>query len=366
MGQLFFNYKPFWLICGLKQVDKLKFLRYDFEMKILKVVCLLTMVSVFLFPLASYAQIFLPFGGKIVYKEFCPCSGNWLISYIPVKETMPKLLTYRPGISTMYEYRTLEPGMEILGLTATPDVCLTIIFCIPHPLQATLGVPFLIKMVGTSGIGHTTTNPNAPNSSTSGNGTNNNSNNPANNNNASSTSPQGCPGQSDDVLGQRYTIANEGWRNSSYADPSGDGTRDIGVGHQITGNEPFSTNGQISDAQVEQLFQADYAQHQREVMNYAQTRGIDWESLSPERQAVLTDMNFSMGINRLSGFDRMWDGVEAGDWQRAGSEITNSDYGRAAATEGRAIRNAAVMSSGRPNMMNERINHDPRALNYCA
>ena len=154
-------------------------------MKIFKFLGWPLIISIFLFPLVSNA-FGLPFGGKIIFKQYCPCSGNWLISYLPTTATMPKLLSYRPGISTLYEYKSLEPGMQILGTTISPDVCLTAIFCIPNPLQAVLGVPFLIKMVGTSGLGHSA----GSGSNTSTGGSNNSGTNPSNQTNpANPTNP---------------------------------------------------------------------------------------------------------------------------------------------------------------------------------
>ncbi len=86
-----------------------------------------------------------PFGGKITSVKWCICSGNFLIKYRRVLDNMPENLSYRPGASTLYEYgQILRAGAEILGLTSSPDLCVTGHKC--HKIT----VAQLIQMVGTS------------------------------------------------------------------------------------------------------------------------------------------------------------------------------------------------------------------------
>lgn len=341
-------------------MDKQLFLVYHLSMRkfflFLLFLFLLTLIS----PGHSFAQV-RPFGGRILYTDYCTCSGmNKIILYLPVSGNMPKVLSFRLPASRLFAYSNLEPGAEILGTTASPDACMMYHgnHCRPHPLVDVYGLPWLISLVGTSGLGGSS----GSGSGTSGTGT---GTTPPPVAPPPATEPvnQPCTNNSD-KMASSYIIANEGWRNDPYRDPK-EGM-DIGVGHQITGKEPFPVNGRISDEQVGQLFASDYNTHKQAAASLAQSKGVNWNSLSPERQTVLIDMEFSMGPERFSGFTQMWKGAAAGDWVKAGEEISNSDYGKDSATMGRAARNAAVMRSGRPNMLNEKINSDPKARSYCA
>lgn len=65
-----------------------------------------------------------PFGGKVVKIEYCRCSANIMITYIPVKSFMPEYLTIRPT-TRIYSYGGIKRGENILGTTISPDLCVT-------------------------------------------------------------------------------------------------------------------------------------------------------------------------------------------------------------------------------------------------
>lgn len=285
---------------------------------------------------------------------------------------MPLALSFRYGISTLYEYKSLEIGQEILGITLSPDVCLIHAgsICIPHP--AALGnIPWLIKMVGTSGgSGQSDTDSGTepepetrPDSGTDEDeGTTSHGDNAPCSDNA-------------DVLASSYIIANEGWKNSCYRDTKGNLT--IGVGHKITARDSISCGLPISDDQVQSLYEKDYAKYKAQAQASAARHGVDWDSLSPERQAVLTDMAYNMGAQGgegLDGFDRMWAAIDqaqaAGNspmaqtyWNMAGDEVTDTTTGYGEGS--RAQRNAHVMRTNDRSALNRRINSDQHARNNC-
>jgi hypothetical protein len=88
-----------------------------------------------------------PFGGIVAEAIWCNCSLNWLIIYAPVRPgTMPKALSYRPGVSTLYSYyQILKPGAWVLGTTVGPDPCVMGGECEIH-----INFSELIQIVGTS------------------------------------------------------------------------------------------------------------------------------------------------------------------------------------------------------------------------
>lgn len=103
---------------------------------------LILILAIFSWPLSTVA---IPFGGKITSVKWCKCSGNFLIKYRRVRSFMPENLSYRPGVSILYEYgQILKSGAEILGITSSPDLCVTGHKC--HDVTFAQ----LIQMVGTS------------------------------------------------------------------------------------------------------------------------------------------------------------------------------------------------------------------------
>lgn len=104
--------------------------------------------GILLFP-PIFAEATTPFGGKIIQVKYCNCSNNWLIRYRKTSGFMPDSLSFRLGVSTLYPYDQIYlTGMEILGITISPDLCVRGHHC--HNVTPTS----LIKMVGTSGPGH--------------------------------------------------------------------------------------------------------------------------------------------------------------------------------------------------------------------
>ncbi len=142
---------------------------------------------------------------------------------------------------------------------------------------------------------------------------------------------------------KQYTAANEGWANSPYPDSKGNMT--VGVGHKIVPGD--GTNRTLTDAEVQELYEQDYEEAGREARNSAANHGVVFEELSPARQQVLTDMSFNMGARTsetdgLDSFDDMWTAIDNDNWDAAGDEIMDSDYGRGVTRE-RAERNAEMM-----------------------
>lgn len=52
------------------------------------------------------------------------------------------------------------------------------------------------------------------------------------------------------------------------------------------------------------------------------------DKLSEPRQRAIVNMAFNLGLNRLSGFKQFKAAIEAGDWEKAKTEMLNSKWAR--------------------------------------
>ncbi len=177
--------------------------------------------------------------------------------------------------------------------------------------------------------------------------------------------PPAC--QDGDTAG--YVVANEGIEYRAYAD---NGYKTIGIGHQITGHEPFPTDGTLTDSQVHQLYDADMVTAKNCARQSAADHAVNWGALTPERQTVLIDMSFNMGCGGgrgVAGFDQMWGNIREGQrgnseaWEAAGDEILDSNY--AGQVYGRAENNANIMRTSDEAIINQQISRYPSAQNFC-
>ena len=69
-----------------------------------------------------------------------------------------------------------------------------------------------------------------------------------------------------------------------------------------------------------------------------------WDSLNEERQIVLVDMCFNLGVQGLLGFKEMMLAIEARDFDRAAQEMLDSKW--ASQVGERATTLAVIMRSG--------------------
>ncbi|MFA5023101.1 MAG: hypothetical protein WC537_02450 [Candidatus Paceibacterota bacterium] len=188
--------------------------------------------------------------------------------------------------------------------------------------------------------------------------------------------PSAC---SSDAKTAKYIVSNEGVQYRPYADSNGQST---GIGHFITGNEPFDVSGQITDAQVKTLFDADFATAQNCAPKMAAKHGVNWGDLSDARKTVITDMSYNLGCGNekepdpkkekgIDGFNKMWanirDAQSSGSqtsWDKAGREIMLSDYANDVGD--RAENNEKIMSGNDSSVITTKINQSNYAKNFCS
>lgn len=301
---------------------------------------------------AQIGQI--PFGGRIVKVTPCLVSENIMITHVPAAGS--PVVMYQPGLSRLYSYFQLTPGNWMLGNTMGMTTCLQLV---PFPpFVISLGTYPLISIVGTSGTGMT-----AGSGADTSDSLDNSDRASSDNVVPVSYEPVEPCGEGDNTTSS-YIIANEGWRNSPYNDSLG--YRTVGVGHRITGDEPFNVNQTLTNQQVATLFEQDYNRAKEEAAMAAALHGVDFDSLSDTRQAVLTDMAFNMGAQGgggLAGFNNMWGEIAQGDWDGAAGEIQNSTYARQ--LPGRSELNAEAMRTNDRTVLDRHINSDPQAWQFC-
>ncbi len=132
--------------------------------------------------------------------------------------------------------------------------------------------------------------------------------------------------------------AEEGRKHNAYPDPlTGAEPWTIGVGH--TG--PEVKPGTVwTDQQVDAALAADIA-HVEAQLDQAVPW---WRDLSPERQDVLVQMGFQLGVRGLLAFHRTLAAIRSGDYEGAASGLLASLWARQ--TPNRAHRLAELMRTG--------------------
>jgi GH24 family phage-related lysozyme (muramidase) len=121
----------------------------------------------------------------------------------------------------------------------------------------------------------------------------------------------------------------EGYRDRIYKDTKGNPT--IGYGFNLNDKnmrsmiDPAVIAGvrPLAKEEADKIFLARYNQAAKDAFAYL---GKDMLKLDPERQAIIVDMAYNMGPNKLAEFKLMKKAILAGDYQRAASEMKDSDW----------------------------------------
>ena len=142
---------------------------------------------------------------------------------------------------------------------------------------------------------------------------------------------------------------NEGFRQSPYRCKAGKLT--IGVGHNLD-NCPLTKEElefighdcrekSITKEQVFYLLRHDIDR----AINSLNRKIPWWKNLNEDRQYVLLDMCFQLGIDGLLGFKKMLSAMGIGDFERGAEECLDSKYAKYD-TPARAQRNSNAIRTG--------------------
>lgn len=126
------------------------------------------------------------------------------------------------------------------------------------------------------------------------------------------------------------TKLHEGLRLKAYQDSLGVWT--IGYGRNLQELE-------ISREQAEAWLIQDLLQASVQVRRFK-----GYSSASDARKNVLIEMCYNLGPGRLSGFKKMWEAIEEGDYNKAAAEMLDSKWAKQVGN--RAIRLANIMRAG--------------------
>jgi len=121
----------------------------------------------------------------------------------------------------------------------------------------------------------------------------------------------------------------EGYRDKVYTDTRGNPT--IGYGFNLNDKnmrsmvpaDVIAGRRPLAQEEADNIFLTRYNQAARDAFNYL---GPDMLKLDPQRQAIIVDMAYNMGPNKLAEFKRMKKAIQSGDYQRAASEMKDSDW----------------------------------------
>lgn len=108
----------------------------------------------------------------------------------------------------------------------------------------------------------------------------------------------------------------EGYRCDVYDD--GLGFLTVGIGHQIMPGEGYDPGQRLTSEEIEALYAEDFKVAAHAVMDLHLT--ID----NPARIAILLEMAFCLGENKLRKFRKMIASLCAGDYEDAGAQILDS------------------------------------------
>ena len=127
---------------------------------------------------------------------------------------------------------------------------------------------------------------------------------------------------------KQLLLKHEGKRNRPYLDTNGFLT--VGIGRNLDANP-------LSDDEINYLFDNDI----KRVLNDCWHHLPWFGDLSQERQYVVIDMVFNLGIGGFLKFKKMIAAIEREDWQTAAAEMVNSKW--AADVGQRAAELATIM-----------------------
>lgn len=133
------------------------------------------------------------------------------------------------------------------------------------------------------------------------------------------------------AVAEEYVKKHEGTRLKPYTDSRGILT--IGVGHNLEQG--------ISAAACDFIFKEDMYKAEALLIEKCPV----FMMLDANRQVVLIDLCFNLGINGLLGFKKMLAALEKQDFEKAAAELMDSRYAKQVPT--RARENRDVLLTGK-------------------
>ena len=122
----------------------------------------------------------------------------------------------------------------------------------------------------------------------------------------------------------------EGFRDKTYIDTKGNPT--IGYGFNLNDKnmrsmvpaDVLAGARPLSQDEADKIFLVRYNQAARDAFGYLGSENM--AKLDPQRQAIIVDMAYNLGPNKLAGFKGVKKAIEQGDYTRAASEMMDSNW----------------------------------------
>jgi GH24 family phage-related lysozyme (muramidase) len=118
---------------------------------------------------------------------------------------------------------------------------------------------------------------------------------------------------------KKTLLKDEGQKLKVYKDSEGHLT--VGVGHKVLPADNLKLGDKITQKKSDAFFKSDMANAVSDAEKFVPNI---WNSLSPQRQNVISNMSFNMGTDKLSEFGEFKKGLQAGDYQKAGNEMLSN------------------------------------------
>ena len=112
---------------------------------------------------------------------------------------------------------------------------------------------------------------------------------------------------------------HEGFRDTVYSDSLGFAT--VGYGHLVLPTDDFVEGVEYPKEDLEKLFELDFNEAQQSANDLLEEIEV------PETiKGVICEMCFQLGKPRVMKFKKMWEGLEAGDYNKAADEMIDSAW----------------------------------------
>lgn len=134
-------------------------------------------------------------------------------------------------------------------------------------------------------------------------------------------------------------IRHEGF--TSIPKPDAKGFWEVGFGHDITAEQAKNEYADgVTTEEALNLLDADIAR----CVDQASEQIPCYDRLNEARQDTIVEMVYQLGINGVLKFKDMLSALDAGDYEKAGAEMVNSEWYRE--TPSRCEELSAIMISG--------------------
>jgi lysozyme len=137
------------------------------------------------------------------------------------------------------------------------------------------------------------------------------------------------------IDGRGMTKTFEGFRPYIYKDTAKPTPkRTVGYGFNVDDKgiaqflPPDVVQGKrpITQEESDKIFDTLYAKSAQDAVRFVGPEA--YSTLSPQKQAILTDLAYNLGPNKLAGFEKFKEAVLRGDSRRAAAELKNSKWYR--------------------------------------